>query len=78
MTFPENHAGATMRLLAWVIMDHDAEHLTGKSNVFRVPQFTSQDWQTIISLGVYTIKEMQNSEESQSSKQVATMTKGRK
>ncbi len=64
-------------------MDHEAEDPRGKSNVFGVPPLVFQDWQKMISLGCYNIKEMfskdtTSCEDSQSSKQVATMIKGRK
>ncbi len=76
-TFPENHTGATMRLLVWVIMDHKAEDPRGKSNTFRVPPYVALDCQKIISLGAYTSKEMYindatRGEDSQPSKPIVT------
>ncbi len=41
-TFPESHTGATMKVLVWIIMDHEAEDPRGKTNVFRVPPYSTQ------------------------------------
>ncbi len=55
-TFPETHSGSSYELIVWVIMNHEAETPRSKSNAFRLPQYASQQWKKMISLGKYTIR----------------------
>ncbi len=36
----------------------EVEDPGSKANVFRVPRYASQEWQKMINLGTYTIKDM--------------------
>ncbi len=40
-------------------MNTAAEDPRTKANTFRVPVYNSQDWETMLSIGTYTIKDME-------------------
>ncbi len=69
-TFPEvvdSGNAIPTRLLAWMIMDIQAEDPNGKSNISREPLYDSLAWRKKICIGAYTIKEMQLKEASATS-----------
>ncbi len=49
-------------LIVWVIMNHEVED--SKTNAYKVPPYASQQWQKMISLGKYTIKDILKDEAS--------------
>ncbi len=57
-TFPEVSHGTTYELFVWVIMDTKAEDPRMKANAFRVPPYDSKEWDTMLSIGTHTIKDM--------------------
>ncbi len=57
-SLPE-HIASSFELLVWMIMDRSAEDPRSKNNAFRVPLYASADWHIMLSLGKYTIKDMQ-------------------
>ncbi len=57
-TFPEARSASSLELFVWVIMDTAAEDPRTKANAFRVPPYNSKNWQIMIDLGVFTIKDM--------------------
>ncbi len=57
-TFPESCVGSNHTLFVWVIMDMIAEDPRTKNNAFRVTVYDSEEWATMKSLDVNTIKVM--------------------
>ncbi len=57
-TFLEICCGSTYDLFVWVIMNATEDDPRTKANAFRVPLYESQDWDTMLSVGTYTIKDM--------------------
>ncbi len=57
-TFPEVRHGTMYDLLVCVIMDTTEEDPRKKANAFRVPPYDSKEWDTMLSIGTHTIKDM--------------------
>ncbi len=56
-TFPEVRRGSTYYLLVWIIMNMMAEDPRTKANAFRVPPYDSKEWDTMLSVDIFTIKD---------------------
>ncbi len=57
-TFPEVLRGTTYDLLVWVIMDTMTKDPRTNANAFRVLPYVSKEWDTMLSVGTHTIKDM--------------------